>query len=157
MLIKPWPNTYTFTKSLAERAVQQAAPPFPVLIVRPSIIIGALFEPSPGWLDSLAAAGTLSLMVATGLTKYLVGTEEGRADLIPVDMVSNCIVAGSMWHAKRQGVQVMHSASSHLNPITWYKYSQYVLEYAKTNPFEQQFSTPRFRFLKTQPQYDVPP
>ena len=33
----------------------------------------------------MAAAGSLTLMVASGITKYLVGNNFNRADLIPVD------------------------------------------------------------------------
>ena len=40
-LITPWPNTYTFTKNLAERALQKHRERFPVLILRPAIIICA--------------------------------------------------------------------------------------------------------------------
>lgn len=37
--IGPWPNTYTFTKSLAERALIKHRDNFPVLVLRPAIII----------------------------------------------------------------------------------------------------------------------
>jgi len=40
-LIAPWPNTYTFTKNLAERALQKHRGNFPILVLRPAIIICA--------------------------------------------------------------------------------------------------------------------
>jgi len=41
------PNTYTFTKSLAEHVLSQKARDLPVAIFRPSIIGASLKEPIP--------------------------------------------------------------------------------------------------------------
>ncbi len=40
-IIKPWPNTYTFTKNLAERALKKHRGDIPLLLLRPAIIICA--------------------------------------------------------------------------------------------------------------------
>ena len=152
-IIGRWPNSYTFIKNLTERALRKFREHVPLLLIRPSIILCSASEPYPGWLDSLAAAGTLTLMVATGVTRYLVGNNSYRADLIPVDYVSNSIIAGSAWQANRDSISVLHASSSHLNPITWYGYQGHILEYSKTNPFDQQFSTPSFKFLNNHGEY----
>lgn len=47
-LIKEHPNTYTFTKHLAEHEVNKCASKFPCGIVRPSMITAAWHEPIPG-------------------------------------------------------------------------------------------------------------
>lgn len=47
-LIKDHPNTYTFTKHLAEHEVNKCASKFPCGIVRPSMITAAWNEPIPG-------------------------------------------------------------------------------------------------------------
>lgn len=36
-LIRPWPNTYTFTKSLAEELVRRFGEHYPIALIRPSI------------------------------------------------------------------------------------------------------------------------
>lgn len=36
-IIKGWPNTYTFTKALAEKMLLQQGDGLPIVIVRPSI------------------------------------------------------------------------------------------------------------------------
>lgn len=46
------PNTYTFTKGLAEQAVKDFSDRLPVVIFRPSIVISSLDEPMPGWIDN---------------------------------------------------------------------------------------------------------
>lgn len=94
-LIAPWPNTYTFTKNLAERALRKFRENIPVFILRPSIIICSLSEPYPGWIDSLAAAGTLTFMVGSGISKYLIGGNYVRSDIVPVDFVSNALLVGT--------------------------------------------------------------
>lgn len=47
-IIKDHPNTYTFTKHLAEHEVNKCASKFPCGIVRPSMITAAWHEPIPG-------------------------------------------------------------------------------------------------------------
>ena len=44
-LIKPWPNTYTFTKALAEWLLLQERGSLPCCIFRPSIIVASAEEP----------------------------------------------------------------------------------------------------------------
>lgn len=46
------PNTYTFTKGLAEQAVKDFSDRLPVVIYRPSIVVSSLDEPMPGWIDN---------------------------------------------------------------------------------------------------------
>lgn len=48
------PNTYTYTKRLAEVLVRDQYENIPLCIVRPSIVTPALFEPLPGWVNSLS-------------------------------------------------------------------------------------------------------
>ena len=42
----------------------------PLLILRPAIIVCAVAEPVPGWIDSLAAAGGLSILAGIGIIRY---------------------------------------------------------------------------------------
>ena len=62
-----YPNTYTFTKGLAERMIKKRRGNLPVVIVRPSIIQGNYSDPFMGWTDTIAASGFQMLMVCTGL------------------------------------------------------------------------------------------
>jgi alcohol-forming fatty acyl-CoA reductase len=47
-LLGPHPNTYTYTKRLAEILVERQYPSLPACIVRPSIVSPAFSEPVPG-------------------------------------------------------------------------------------------------------------
>jgi fatty acyl-CoA reductase len=108
----------------------------PLLILRPAIIICSQAEPYPGWIDSLAAAGSLSILAGIGIMHFFYCENTTRSDLVPVDMVSNAIIIGTAYQANKNSLTVIHSNTSHANPITWRKYGDYFTEYLKTQPFE---------------------
>lgn len=49
------PNSYAFTKALAEALVNEACEKnkLPAMILRPSIVIPTYIDPIPGWTDNL--------------------------------------------------------------------------------------------------------
>lgn len=59
------PNTYTFTKGLAEQVAIEFQHRLPIIIFRPSIVISAMDEPIPGWIDNFN--GPVGLLVASGI------------------------------------------------------------------------------------------
>ena len=52
-ILKIHPNTYTFTKNLAEQIVFSDSKSFPTAIVRPRIIGASLEQPCPSWVDNV--------------------------------------------------------------------------------------------------------
>jgi hypothetical protein len=46
------PNTYTFSKALAEQYLIESANDLPIAIVRPSIVVASWKHPIPGWIDN---------------------------------------------------------------------------------------------------------
>lgn len=86
-----FPNTYTLTKSIGERLIERYKGDVPLAIVRPSIIGCSLFEPFPGWVDVLTAAGGLLLTSALGVVREIVCDADMVADVVPVDFVVNVI------------------------------------------------------------------
>lgn len=119
-ILGDWPNTYTFTKSMAERTLRKIRKPtLPTVILRPSIIGASYFEPVPGWTDTFSAAGGLSLAGGSGIVNYVRGKGENIADLVPVDYVSNSIIVATAFEANKPNIAVVHCGTSHANPITW--------------------------------------
>jgi fatty acyl-CoA reductase len=55
-LIGNHPNTYMFTKNIAEQLMKKNRRNIPMTIVRPSIVGAAIKEPFPGWVDSVSSA-----------------------------------------------------------------------------------------------------
>ncbi len=86
------PNTYTYTKCLAEHLLCERRGDVPLTIVRPSIISASWHAPFPGWLDSAAAFAGCLLYAGLGIVKAWVADPGVRLDVVPVDVVSNRIV-----------------------------------------------------------------
>ena len=150
-ILGPWPNTYTFTKSMAERTLRKRRDPkLPVFLFRPSIIIGAMNEPMPGWTDTISAAGGLSLVGGIGIVNYIHGHPNNLADLIPVDIVSSSILVGTALQANKPQLKLFHCASSHRRPLTWGEFKNYTFEYLKIQPYQMQIFKPDIKFVPNQ-------
>ena len=122
-ILGAWPNTYTFTKSMAERTLRKKRPQnLPMVLLRPSIIIGGYNEPVEGWCDTLSAAGGLSVGGGSGFIRYINAKKTNVTDLIPVDYVSNQIIVVSALEAFKPKLTIIHSGTSHQNPVTWSDY-----------------------------------
>ena len=91
-ILGAYPNTYTFTKSNAERILKLTRGSLPVVIVRPSIIGCSQAEPAPGWVDSLAAAAAYVHAIGIGIANHTIGDPNVVIDLVPVDYVCNAIL-----------------------------------------------------------------
>ena len=89
-LLGPFPNTYTFTKRMAEHILaENNTQNIPMLFVRPSIIAASLEEPFPGWTDSISLEGGIYLITGLGILRELPVTGSNIADQVPVDLVAN--------------------------------------------------------------------
>jgi fatty acyl-CoA reductase len=91
-LIGSYPNTYTWAKSMAERALLKKHGKLRVSIVRPAIVISSYEEPTPGWTDTLAAGGGIIFGCTSGLMHVVYAHPNKIIDMIPVDYVSNTII-----------------------------------------------------------------
>ncbi|KAG6454596.1 putative fatty acyl-CoA reductase CG5065 [Manduca sexta] len=86
------PNTYTFTKQLAEHVVDEAREVLPAVIVRPSIVISSVSDPSPGWIDNFNGPVGLYVGFGKGILKSVYSKKDLISDYIPVDIcVKNLI------------------------------------------------------------------
>ncbi|TRZ01771.1 hypothetical protein DNTS_025599 [Danionella cerebrum] len=128
-LIGDWPNTYTFTKALAECVVQQESSKLNVGIVRPSIVGASWQEPFP------AGKGILRTMRASN---------EAVADLIPVDVVINLMLAAGWYTAvhRPKTALVYNCTTGGINPFHWGEIEHHVMSSFKRNPLEQAFRRP---------------
>ena len=86
------PNTYTYTKCLAEHLLTERRGAVPLAIVRPSIICVAWQRPFPGWIDSAAAFAGCLLYTGLGIVKAWNADPANRLDVVPVDVVAERIL-----------------------------------------------------------------
>lgn len=81
-----WPNTYTFTKSLAESMIAKHGAGLPIAIVRPAIVETSVAKPFRGWNEGINTSASLSYLLGTSF-RQLPSNERKRLDIIPVDAV----------------------------------------------------------------------
>jgi long-chain acyl-CoA synthetase len=110
-----WPNTYTFTKSLAESLIARFGSDLPIAVVRPSIVETSTHDPFPGWNEGVNTSAPISYLLGTYF-RQLPSNERKCLDLIPVDLVCRgmSLIAAAL--ATRRHEPVYHLATSGVNP-----------------------------------------
>jgi long-chain acyl-CoA synthetase len=110
-----WPNTYTFTKSLAESLLASRGAGLPIAVVRPSIVETSIEEPFRGWNEGINTSAPLSYLLGTYF-RQLPSNERKRLDLIPVDMVCRGMTLIAAALVERRHKRVYQLATSANNP-----------------------------------------
>ncbi|XP_018574204.1 fatty acyl-CoA reductase wat-like [Anoplophora glabripennis] len=124
-----YPNTYVYSKQVAEDVVKQLTKDFPAGIFRPSIVISTYKEPIRGWINNFYGATGVFYGSGVGLLRVLYCDEESVANIVPVDMCVNGLIA-SAWDvgqrfdkAKEEGgeyeMPVYNYESTNDKPINW--------------------------------------
>lgn len=120
-VLKVYPNTYVFSKNLAEKVVYNAKSYLPVAIVRPSIISPACKDPYPGWVDSNNGPMGFLIGAGSGFIRTAHGDRSAVADLVPVDYVSHATIAAAVNIGENhiQNCPVYNITISGEVPVTW--------------------------------------
>ncbi len=134
-----WPDVYTFTKAMGERAVEELAhrEGLSLSIVRPSIIESALVHPAPGWIDGFKMADPIIRAYGLGQIPEFPGIPEGIVDIIPVDFVVNAMLAVAANPPEPGNPAHYNVASGSRNPIRFYELYEYVREYFEAHPLPE--------------------
>lgn len=144
-VIGEWPNTYTYTKALAECVVQQESGSIPVAIVRPSIVGASWQEPFAGWIDNFNGPSGIFIAAGKGILRTMKASNNAVADLIPVDVVVNLTLAAG-WHTavhRPKTALVYNCTTGGVNPFYWGEIEYHVISSFKRNPLEQAFRRPK--------------
>jgi fatty acyl-CoA reductase len=113
-----WPNTYTFTKSLAESLIYNFLEEFPkaaIAVVRPAIVESSIEKPFIGWNEGINTSASLSYLLGT-FFRQLPSNASKCLDLIPVDLVSRGMTLIAAALVSRRHERVYHLATSVANP-----------------------------------------
>lgn len=149
-LLKTHPNTYTFTKHLAEHEVAKVANDFPCTIVRPTMIVASWKEPVAGWTCSKVGPQGFLMGAAKGVVRRLPLAPDNIADYIPVDVVVNqLLVAG--WNAAttKGGLTVYHCSTSTQKPFTWASIETQVNGFLHKYPLKSAVWYPHLKFVNS--------
>ncbi|MFS2291209.1 MAG: HAD-IB family hydrolase [Actinomadura sp.] len=129
-----WPDVYTFTKALGERAAEQTVRDLPLSIVRPAIVESALRHPYPGWIDGFKMADPLILAYGQGMLRALSGIPDGIVDIIPVDLVVNALLGAAARPPEPGDPAYYHVGSGARNPLTLQRLVELVQDYFAEHP-----------------------
>ncbi|XP_031331140.1 fatty acyl-CoA reductase wat-like [Photinus pyralis] len=94
-LLGDWPNTYAFSKAIAEDVVLNESGGLPLAIVRPSIVIPTAKEPIEGFIDNYYGLTGVLLASAVGLIHVLYAKSDALSDIVPADYAINNAIAAA--------------------------------------------------------------
>nr|XP_043066571.1 putative fatty acyl-CoA reductase CG5065 isoform X2 [Drosophila bipectinata] len=135
-LIGKRPNTYTFTKALAEHMLLKEAGNLPVAIVRPSIVTASLNEPFAGWVDNFNGPTGLVSALAKGMFRTMMCEKNYVADMVPVDIVINLMIAAAWRTATRKSnnLLIYNCCTGQRNPIVWSEFVKHAMTSVRKHP-----------------------
>ena len=107
-----------------------------------------MYEPFPGWIDSLAAATALYLLIGLGIVRQLKANGNLILDTVPVDIVVATIIVACAYNIHNKKLVIYHVGSSDRNPLTTKEIKKTILDYWNTNKLDSQISRPEV-FLTT--------
>ncbi|ESN90598.1 hypothetical protein HELRODRAFT_70906 [Helobdella robusta] len=141
------PNSFTYTKHLAEVLLLKEGSHLPISIIRPSIVTAAWREPVPGWIDSENGPSSLYIAMGKGLLRSMIADHHVNADIVPVDLPVNMMVVVAWYRTLHKqttnATSVYHITSGGLNPFTWGEMENSVTNYFKKNPLDSCFRRPK--------------
>jgi HAD superfamily hydrolase (TIGR01490 family) len=132
-----WTDCYTFTKAMAERAVEETATHLPVTVLRPSIIESALVQPFPGWIQGFKMAEPIILAFGRGDLPEFPAIPDGVLDVIPVDLVVNATLAAAASPPEPGAPAYYTICSGARNPLLFGRLYDLVREYFVEHPMVQ--------------------
>jgi len=142
-LCHDFPNTYTYTKALAEEAVLTKGSGLPICIFRPGIVVPIHKEPIPGWVDNYYGPSGIIYGVGKGVLRVMYLNAKTNAILVPVDYCANLMLACA-WNTAKTVQQstneqqaIYNFVPDDRNPIKWADYEQYLRLYGYKNPLNR--------------------
>ncbi|XP_053672182.1 putative fatty acyl-CoA reductase CG5065 [Anopheles nili] len=143
------PNTYTYTKGLAEQVCNEYSNDLPLAIVRPSVVLFTIQEPMTGWVENFNGPTGMLVSAGLGITRTAYLRPRNRINIIPVDVVVKTIILAA-W---KRGTIERTVAPNHLpiynSAVTYEQSLQYQemldrgREYLFAVPFSRMLWVPR--------------
>lgn len=138
-LVGSRPNTYTFTKALAESWMEANHGDIPVAIVRPSIVLSSINEPLTGWVDNWNGPTGIIAAAGKGIFRTMLCHPDKVADFVPVDMVINLMLTAA-WKTgtvRPKEILVFNCCTGQRQPIKWHDFIQLCFVYMRKHPFSE--------------------
>ncbi|XP_005180105.1 fatty acyl-CoA reductase wat [Musca domestica] len=154
-LVGQFPNTYCYTKSVAEEAVQKCGNSIPICIFRPGIILAVSDEPIPGWVDNLYGPNSIVYGCAYGALRVMYARPDQNAAYVPVDYCANMMMACA-WETATSIIQNppkeprIYTLVPHKNnELDWGTFKHYAVEHGFKMPLPNMIWYPMLLFAET--------
>jgi nucleoside-diphosphate-sugar epimerase/1-acyl-sn-glycerol-3-phosphate acyltransferase len=105
------PNTYTFTKCIAELLLAKKRGNVPLSLLRPSAVSACRRYPFPGWIDSHAAYAAFITLIGAGHLRVIRADANTVLDVVPCDDVAERIIACAFDPSAQQPLVVRHAVA----------------------------------------------
>ncbi|XP_069133714.1 fatty acyl-CoA reductase 1-like isoform X2 [Argopecten irradians] len=151
------PNTYTYTKSIAEYLVKEECANIPTAIFRPSIVCATWNDPIKGWIDNYNGPTGIMASLGTGVLRVMRGDRRAVSDIIPVDMACSMMIAVA-WYIgthRSEEMKVFNCTTGSINSLTWGDMEDYTKRYSIKNPFNTVTRVPSLMFTKCVLWHDI--
>ncbi|XP_066584285.1 fatty acyl-CoA reductase wat-like [Prorops nasuta] len=137
-LLDNFPNTYAYTKCIAEQVVLQYGKDLPVGIYRPAIVISTYKEPLEGWIDNIYGPTGALAGGGAGLIRTMNVDKNCIAELIPADLTVNALIA-TAWNVannKNEAAEppIFNYYSTWNRAFTWSEYMNLAMKYGRRTP-----------------------
>ncbi|XP_055551587.1 putative fatty acyl-CoA reductase CG5065 [Wyeomyia smithii] len=113
------PNTYVFTKSLAEQIVDEYKDKLPLILFRPSIVISSMRDPIPGWMDNFNGPVGLLVGCGIGICRTMYCDPDNIADFTPVDVCIKAMIVAA-WKKGTAAAQSNQNVPEPVEPLPVY-------------------------------------
>ncbi|XP_062558330.1 fatty acyl-CoA reductase 1-like [Armigeres subalbatus] len=102
-LLGDYPNTYTFTKKLAEIMIQKEfVKDLPIGVYRPSAVSPSYQEPQPGWTDNFYGIAAIIRASIDGINQVVLSDLNQAGNYVPLDYCVNAILVGGFDISQRK-------------------------------------------------------
>lgn len=147
------PNTYTFTKHMAEAVCvdYKMTTDLPIIIYRPSIVSITESDPFCGWCDNLNGPMGLTFVGALGLNHVMNVDGSNKMDVVPVDICAKSMII-AVWKKAVEQRSALESSDIPVYNATSIKilsYTSFVFDLSqmlKEIPSVHMFGLPGFTF-----------
>ncbi|CAH1279317.1 unnamed protein product [Diabrotica balteata] len=144
IMLDKYPNTYAYTKQIAEGVVQEVGEGLPLGVVRPAIVVATYREPVRAWINNMYGPTGIVAGAGVGLIRVVHCDEYANANIVPGDMCVNSIIA-SAWDVSEQFLEAKHQnknyeipiynfESSNDSPINWNIFMNSTIKYGVHTP-----------------------
>lgn len=124
---------------MAEDLVKNNSRGLPIAVFRPAIVIPTYKEPIKGWIDNMYGPTGIIVGVAAGLLRVLHIDQYNNAELVPVDLCVNSLLASGydIGTNSYEEPPVYNYVTSQKNPITWRTYTDLAIEFGESVPLSK--------------------